>query len=397
MNRSRARTTLVMAIAAQAAVSVLQFAFPAVGGDVRQELHVGPAAFGALFAALGFGSAIALIPTGMLVDRLGARPVLLAGAVLTGAGDLTAAWVRSVPLFALCLLVAGIGTAAVPVAGMSALLREFPPERRGVALGWRQLAVPLGGTAGAVLLPALASLGGIRLVLIAAAAITVSTSAAFARFTGREARGTGRLGLDGVLTLRWMRPLLAIGLLYACSLGATITYIVPAARSAGMGRSAAAALFVLVNVTAAAARLAWGRMADRHGGSRRIRTLADTGAIAAAGALLVGPALDAGPAAAAAATALLAFGTFGFNGVLYVAAGELAGAERAGRAVGVASTVVFGAAALAAPLAGSVVQLGGYPAMWIVAAVTAAAGSALALRMSAVRTDASLGALVSPP
>ena len=42
------------------------------------------------------------------------------------------------------LFVAGIGSASVPVAGMSALLREFPPEKRGIALGWRRL----GGAAG---------------------------------------------------------------------------------------------------------------------------------------------------------------------------------------------------------------------------------------------------------
>ena len=58
------------------------------------------------------------------------------------------------------------------------------------------------------------------------------------------------------------------------------------------------------------------------------------------------------------------FGTFGFNGVLYVAAGEVAGPERAARAVGVASTIVFGVGSLAAPIAGLIVESGGYDAMW---------------------------------
>ena len=40
----------------------------------------GRAGFGAVFAAVGLGSAVALIPSGMLVDRYGPRPVLLIGA-----------------------------------------------------------------------------------------------------------------------------------------------------------------------------------------------------------------------------------------------------------------------------------------------------------------------------
>ena len=104
----------------------------------------------------------------------------------------------------------------------------------------------------------------------------------------------------------------------------------------------AGVLFAVVNVSAAAARLVWGRLADRHGGTRRARTLAETGALAAGAALLMPLALRAGVVPSVVVACALSFGAFGFNGVLYVTAGEIAGAERAGRAVGVASTVVFG-------------------------------------------------------
>ena len=106
----------------------------------------------------------------MLVDRLGARGVLVIGGVVNGLGTLAAAAhdepVRPSPA---ALLVAGIGGSAVPVAGMSSLMRAFAPERRGVVMGWRQLAVPLGGTIGAVTLPLLADAGGVRLALVACA------------------------------------------------------------------------------------------------------------------------------------------------------------------------------------------------------------------------------------
>ena len=57
----RARTTLILAVVAQAAVSVVQFGLPAIGLEVRDKFDLGPAGFGAVFAAVGLGSAVALI------------------------------------------------------------------------------------------------------------------------------------------------------------------------------------------------------------------------------------------------------------------------------------------------------------------------------------------------
>jgi MFS family permease len=297
---------------------------------------------------------------------------------MTGYG--AAALTSDVVLFSAAVFFAGIGTAAVPVAGMSALLHEFPPARRGVALGWRQLAVPLGGTIGAVALPLLAQAGGLRLAVIGSATVTAATALWFAWLTpggGGEARS---LRLDGVLTAPGMRRLLSIALLYAFGLAAALTYLVSAARDAGMDKAEAGLLFVLLNLAAAASRVVWGRVADRDGGTRRMRTLADTGLVGAAGALALPLALHAGVPAAVPAVLLIAFGAFGFNGVLYVTAGELVGPERAGRAVGIASTMVFGATSLGSPAAGLVVQGSSYDVMWLVAAASSAAGAVVALR-----------------
>src|SRR6478672_4430363 len=122
---SRQRTILVLAVASQAAFSMITFGLPAIGAEIRDRFDLGPAGFGAVFAAVGLGLAAALV-------------------------------------------LAGIGGAAVPVAGMTALLRVFAPAQRGMAMGWRQLGVPLGGTLGAAILPALAAVGGVRLAMAGA-------------------------------------------------------------------------------------------------------------------------------------------------------------------------------------------------------------------------------------
>ena len=376
----RPRTTLIIAVIAQAAVSVVQFGLPAIGVEIQNRFGLGPAGFGAVFAAVGLGSAVALIPGGMLVDRFGARPVLLIGAAINFCAYLAASVAPNAALFAASIFLAGIGSSAVPVAGMSSLLREFPPERRGIALGWRQLAVPMGGAIGAAALPLLAHVGGVQLALVVTAFATASTASVFAWLSAAGGGTARRMRLDGALTARGMRPLLVVGLLYVYALGAAITYIVAAARDDGLSKPEAGALFVVLNLSAAASRLVWGRMADRGGGTRRVRTLIEIGMLAAVAGLAMPPVLHVGFVLAVPVTVALGFGCFGWNGVLFVSAGELVGPVRAARAVGVASTMVFGAGALSAPVSGLVAEHAGYDVMWLTAAASSAAGAAFAWR-----------------
>ena len=275
-----------------------------------------------------------------------------------------------------------MGGSAVPVAGMTSLLREFPPEERGAALGWRQLAVPLGGTLGSVLLPALVALGGVRAAMIGAGLAGGATAIAFAAVAGDDRALVRHRGLGGVLRIPHMQPLLLLGLLYVWALGASSPTTSRPMVSGGLSEREAAVGFTVLNLTAAASRVVWGRFADREGGTRRLQVLRATGMVACVTAVAMPFALAAGAWAALPLTAVLAFGVFGFNGVLYLVAGEFAGPDRAGRAVGVASTVVFGWGALAAPICGRAVQAAGYTAaVWGMAAVTTALGVLVARRL----------------
>ena len=78
------------------------------------------------------------------------------------------------------------------------------------------------------------------------------------------------------------------------------------------------------------------------------------------------------------ALVVLSLGALGFNGVLYVIAGEIAGAARAGQAVALMSTALFGGGALAAVPLGALADAEGYRSLWIAAAV--APGSACSRR-----------------
>jgi predicted MFS family arabinose efflux permease len=225
--------------------------------------------------------------------------------------------------------------------------------------------------------------GGVRLALVACAVAVTVTSVAFGLLVGHEPaeRTAGsRGGLREVLRVPGIRPALVVAFVYILGLTAVITYYIPAVRSAGFTRYEAAVGFTLVNVVAGISRPLWGRRADSGGGTRRTRTLRETGMLGAAAAVVILPALHAGVVPGLAATAVLAFGVFGFNGILYLIVGELAGPARSGVAVGVASTVVFGGGALIAPVAGLAVENIGYGALWAIAACSGAAGAAIAWR-----------------
>jgi MFS family permease len=394
------RTILVLAIASQAAYSLISFGLPAIALQIRDRLDVGVAGFGAVYAAVGLGSAIALIPAGMLVDRLGARGVLVIGGVVNGLGTLAAAGQTNAYAFSAALLVAGIGGSAVPVAGMSALMRAFAPEKRGSVMGWRQLAVPLGGTIGAIMLPLLADQGGVPLAMVACAVAVTVTSVGFGLLVEHpRAEGAvgGRGSLGSVFRVPGIPPALIVAFVYIIGLTAVITYYIPAVRAEGLTSSQAAIGFTLVNIVAGLSRPIWGRRADRGGGTRRTRTLRETGIVGAVAAAAMLPALHAGVGAALVATAVLAFGVFGFNGLVYLLVGELAGPARSGVAVGVASTVIFGAGAIIAPLAGLAVENLGYGALWAITAAAGAGGALIAWRWlpSPTRTAPAGGGLVA--
>lgn len=376
------RAVLAAASAAQAAVSFANFGLPAIGPEIRHEFGLSLPALGAVLSANLFGSGLALLAAGVAVDRFGTRAATLAGTALAVLGLAAAAMAHSGAVLIATLFVSGVGSAVVPIAGAGALFRVYGVERRGWALGIRQMAVPAGGTVAAVLLPVLDALGGVRLALAVGAALVGVAGVAFALVsheTGRPAeRPRARAAFALILRAPGLQRLLIVAGFYVLVLQAVLVYTVPSARAAGLSQLAAGATFFTVNVTAALARLVWGRIADLEGGSRRARTLVEAGWVAAGGALLFTIALHAGAAVVIPAAVVFGFGALGWNALVYVSAGEKAPAELAGQSVAVAATVVFVLSAASTPPLGLLAEHAGWDAFWLTAALLAVLGALVA-------------------
>jgi MFS family permease len=376
-----ARVVLIGACAAQAAVSFVTFGLPAIGPQLREAYGLTLSQLGAVLTANLLGAGVALIAAGAAVDRFGSRAAMLTGTMVASCGLVVGAEADSKALLFAALLVSGAGSAVVPVAGAGALFGVYGAARRAWALGVRQMAVPLGGTLSAAFLPVLEAAGGVRLALLVAACLVCATGLVFGLVLGTTARPSAprTRAFRRILQAPGMHRLLLVACFYVVVLQALVTYTVPAVRAAGLSAFAASATYFAVNVTAIVARIVWGRIADRGGGTRRVRTLAETGAVAAAGAVLFTFALHAGPVAVLLAALAFGFGALGWNAVLYVTAGERApAAELAGRSFAIAATVVFVVSALSTPLLGALATQAGWNAFWLATAGLAGIGAVIA-------------------
>lgn len=377
---------LATASVAQAAVAFVNFGLPAIGPQLSERYDLSLAALGAVLTAGLFGSGLALIAAGVAVDRFGTRIPTLAGTALAAAGLAVAAGAASAPMLFAALVVSGMGSAVIPVAGAGALFRVYPAGRRAWALGIRQMSVPLGGTVAALAMPALEAYGGVETTLAVAAVAVLVTGVVFA-FVADEAPTPRARRAERPLRSIWHAPgmqrLFVVAACYIVVLQAVLSFTVPAARAAGLTAFAAGLTYFALNVTAMVSRVAWGHVADRDGGTRRTRSLVEAGAVAAVGALLFTLALHGGAAVVVTAAVLFGFGALGWNALVYVSAGERAAPELAARSVAVAATVVFLISAVSTPLLGALASSVGWDVFWVVTGLLAAAGALVAATLPA--------------
>ena len=125
------------------------------------------------------GTLVTLLPWGFLTDRIGERIVLATGLGSCGVFLIVAGRAETFWELYVLLFLAGAAGASVNSATGRAVMGWFDVSQRGLALGIRQAAVPLGGLVGAFVLPQLtvhqayAFLGGLCLLGASVGAIVL--------------------------------------------------------------------------------------------------------------------------------------------------------------------------------------------------------------------------------
>ena len=380
-----ARIVLLWAAVAQAAVAFINFGLPSVGPALRDVYGLSLLAYGAAVTATLLGAGASLIAWSFLVDRFGSRLSVLIGTAIAVVSVVAAAATTSSAVLIAALFCSGLGTSVIPIAGAGALFKVYGAERRAWALGVRQMAVPLGGTAAALALPGMEHAVDVHAVLYLTAGLIGFTGIAFSFVANAgDAPGSRLVGfaLLRILRVRRMWTLFAISVLYIMALQSSLTYLVPSTRDAGLTAFGAGIAFVVLNISAAFCRIFWGKVADRGGGRRRGRSLVEVGVVTAVGALAFAGALHGGGLATILpAVALFGFGAFGWNHLVYVSAGESVPPEIAGQAVAVAATVVFSVSGILTAPVGALADAHGWDPVWLLMGGFSLLGAVMARRL----------------
>ena len=123
---------------------------------LKESMSLSNSEVGALMSAAAFGYMITLIPGGWLVDRIGARWILLIGEIIGGTFIALMFTVQTYVFGLLLMGMAGFGLGAIFPATSKAILIWFPVRERATAMGFKQTAVNIGGIIAA------SAVGGLR-------------------------------------------------------------------------------------------------------------------------------------------------------------------------------------------------------------------------------------------
>ncbi|WP_430929513.1 MFS transporter [Plantibacter flavus] len=388
-NAGRAWTVLGLGVAAQTAgtlfVSTPAFLIPLLHADRGMSL----AEAGVLAAAPTLGMVLTLIAWGWLADRVGERIVIAGGLALTAvaaAGAVAAdGLIPSLgygPL-GILLLLGGAASASTNSASGRIVVGWFPKDRRGLAMGIRQMSQPLGVTAAAVTVPSVAAASGISAALVISLVATGVLAVACTiglRNPPRTAvpkpvptettpnpvaaRPRNPYRDDGFL---WRIHAVSI-LLVVPQFTLTTFALVWLVADQGWNALAAGVLVGVAQFVGAIGRIGVGVLSDRLGSRvRPLRWVAVSAVVVML--LLASVGLLQWPVAVAVALVVASAVTVADNGLAFTSVAEMAGPTWAGRALGAQNTGQFIAASVVGPAVGALIGLVGYPLAFLAVAV----------------------------
>jgi sugar phosphate permease len=364
----------------QASFSAITVGLAVLAPVLRDEYALSLTQIGALLSAAWLGAFATLFPWGLLADRVGERRVLVVGLAGAALFLTAAAFAPSCEALFVLLALAGASGASVNSASGRAVMFWFARSERGLALGIRQTAIPLGGLVVAVVLPRLAAETG--------------SSGAFLFLAGFCAIGAvvGGLVLRGVddgvpVETTAVRRTLQDGRLRRLSLASGLYLYAQVALIGfgvlflhdehGVSNAHAALVIAAAQALAVGLRIGAGRWSDLAGS--RVRPLIAIGVAVALSVALTGALAD-GPGWLLVPVVAVAGGlSMGWNGLSFTAAAELAGTARSGAAIGFQQGVLSGLGVLAPVAFAATVAAGTWRGAFVIAALLPLAG-ALALR-----------------
>lgn len=274
---------LLLTLVIQAMVSMALLTLPVMAPVVAQDLQVSPALVGIYVSMTYAGAMVASLMGGATVNRWGAIRVSQWGLMSCAAGLLLCA-VPWFPAMGLGAVLIGLGYGPITPASSHLLARTTPKHQMSLVFSLKQTGVPLGSLLAGALVPPLllvlnwhASLAVVAAVCVACAAMAQSLRAELDN--DRQSDLPMRWGswiqpLRLVLSHRSLYTMAACSFMFSMVQLSLTTYLVTflhddlsyALIAAGLALSA-------TQLGGMAGRIAWGYVADRWLGARRMLLL----------------------------------------------------------------------------------------------------------------------------
>lgn len=375
--RSRYRWTVLAAgVVAQASYATTGLGLPAIAPAIRRDFGLTLTQTGVVLAASFFGSVPTLLLWGLVADRIGERIVMSAGLAAAAGALVWAAYASTFALLVTALAVAGGVAAGVNSATGRAVMQWFGADERGLALGIRQMAVPLGGAIGAVALPFLEQHYSLRAAFLGLAVASMVGAVVAFVLIRVEPTIEDRSVLARPLRDRRVWLICAGSTFFVTTQLSLLGFFVLFLHDQrGVSTAVAAAALAATQVLGGISRIGLGRWSDHL--RMRIAPLRWVGLGIAVSVAVLTVVLNA--SVWIVVPALMVAATFGlsWNGLSFTATAETAGRARSGAAIGLQQTFLA-AGGLVAPIAfAAVVHHGSWRTAFALAAVSPLVGYAL--------------------
>ena len=364
---------LAVGVAAQAAgtvfVSTPAFLIPLL----HTERGLSLAEAGTLAAAPTFGLVLTLIAWGALVDRIGERWVIAGGLVLVALAAAAATVAEGYAWLGFFLLLGGAASGSTSAASGRVVVGWFPKDRRGFAMGIRQMSQPLGVTIAALAVPPLAqqSIATAIVLSLALTAVLAVASALVIVNPPRPSRADAAATTNPYRASSYLWRIHGVSALLVVPQFTLSTFgLVWMTVGLGIAAPVAGIIVGVSQFIGAIGRIGAGQLSDRVGSRvRPLRWVAVAGIVAMG--LLAITSLDA-PVLACVIYVIATTISVADNGLAFTSVAEVAGPFWSGRALGAQNTGQFIAASGVGPAIGALIGVAGYPVAFAVSALAAA-------------------------
>lgn len=253
--------------------------------ELEDRVGASEAELGLALGAYALPILVVSLPLGRLADRIGRRPLLLGGLLLTVVGSVLIAVAPSLPLLIVGRAVQGVGSAASWIAALALVSELAPPGRKGESIGYALAANSVGAIAGPALGGILGDAAGFAFpfVVVAAIGAGIATAGYFTLPRERRRDEAASSSARELLALAASGPVLPATLIVVGASAALglVEVVAPldADERLGLSASAIGLIFAATIALDAIAAPFGGRASDRYG-RRAVALLGLTATIA---------------------------------------------------------------------------------------------------------------------